>query len=175
MPERVRREPEREIGDSPPVRTPVPPRLGSNRMSEIAWGDPDGGLRLGLAAAGGSLEVSLANVGDKPLTVLSYIATGGRDHLDWFTVTLAGGADRPHQLQFIDDRDRSAKVREELEPGGSLTHVIDLADWAARPINAGRPLAAGHYRATASYQVEGEPGAWTGRLDSGETKFSLPG
>jgi hypothetical protein len=142
-------------------------------MSAVAWGEPDGGLRLGLAAAGETLEVRLENVGDEPLTVLSYVAAGGRRHLDWFTVTLTADDGAARRLQFIDDRDRSAKVRADLPPGASLAHPIDLAGWAARPINGGQPLA-GHYRATAAYLVEGEAGAWTGRLDSGAVEISLP-
>ena len=143
-------------------------------MSDIAWGEPEGGLRLGLSAAGEGLAFHLENVGDEPLTVLSYVATGGRTQFDWLTVTLTGGDGPPKQLQFIDDRDRSAKVRAELAPGESLTHPIDLAGWAARPINGGRPLA-GHFQATAVYLVEGEAGAWMGRLDSGTAEVSLPG
>jgi hypothetical protein len=133
-----------------------------------------GGLELRIAARGSSALLTLHNGGPDPLQVLSHVDAGYR-HYDWFTVLLEGDAET-RLLHFYGDRNESVIVTVELAPGGQLEHLIDLAAWAERKINDARPLAAGHYRMSATYEVsESESdGVWNGKIVSPTVSLTIP-
>jgi len=138
----------------------------------ISWGEQAGSLRLGIEAADG-VVLWLENVGDTPLTVLSHVRTAGGPHFDWYGVILTGPGGDPIRLTLVGDRDRSAVVRADLAPGETLSHHVDVTAWASRPVNGGNPLPAGRYQARAYYEVDPEPGVWSGRVDSGTVDITV--
>src|SRR4051794_8569978 len=119
---------------------------------ELVWGDPQGGLRLGLAADGSTAHLHLENVGSESLAVMSYVAGGPERQFDWFTILLDGSGEL-RRIGFADARDRSAPISANLEPGASLHHAVDIQDWAARPVNGGTPLGHGQHPGSAVYEV----------------------
>jgi hypothetical protein len=73
----------------------------------------------------------------------------------------------------VGDRNRSAPIKLVLEPGGAVSHQMNVADWATRPSNGGRALAPGSHVASAVYAVT-DSSVWTGRLESGELAIVVP-
>lgn len=143
---------------------------------EPASPDPSGsqgGLTLGFSAAGTLARLTLRNTGPTPLRLISHVDAGER-HYDPFVITLVDVNEVMRTLRFIADRNESARVVVELAPGADLEHEIDLAAWALRPVNGGRPLAGGAYDAEARYQVAPEPGLWSGSLASGWIRLFVP-
>lgn len=144
----------------------------------IAWGDAVRGLRLGVGAEGATLSLALANVGDRPIRVLSYVEAGEL-HLDWFSVEVECPDGSSRTIGFYDDRDESGIVTEELAAGGTIEHALDLQDWAGRDVNDGEPLPAGDHQLRAAYDVgddeaaeEGE-GSWAGHLEAGPVALRI--
>ncbi len=141
----------------------------------VAWSHPAHGLRLGLSAEGATVRLSLENVGHSPLEVFSHVEAG-EDQYDWYTIHLRDAHGHSRTLAFVADRDESARITAHLDAGGRLTNTIDLAAWAQQPINGDQPLAPGAYEADAAYEVP--PSAaekcWTGRLEAGPAKFTVP-
>lgn len=127
-------------------------------------GAGSGGLELYVAARGSAAVLTLHNGDPDPLRVFSHVEAGER-HYDWFTILLEGDAET-RLLRLYDDRNESAAVVVELAPGGQLEHSIDLAAWAERKANGSRPLAAGHYRMSATYEVSGPGEVWNGKIVS---------
>lgn len=74
---------------------------------------------------------------------------------------------------FVDDRNRSAPIKVVLEPGGKVSHRMNVGDWAARAVNGGRALEPGSHMASAVYAVT-DTSVWTGRIESGELALSVP-
>lgn len=127
---------------------------------------PESAAGLSIAASAdprGQLTITLTNVSEKELTVMSHVATH-ETHLDWFTVELRGGPGGTRTIFLDDKRDKSAPVSERLAPGEKLVHVVDLLAWAARPRNGGKPLAKGTYSMRVNYRVDGENKAWKGTI-----------
>src|SRR5689334_19177454 len=138
--------------------------------TSIAWGQAVSDLRLGLTTEGTSVVFQLKNVGKTKLEVWSHVATH-ETHLDWYTLQLTrDGTSR--ELRFSDDRDRSAKIKATLDPGGRLSHKVDVAAWAARAANGSQPLAPGSYTATATYEVTDGP-VWLGKIASGPVAITV--
>ena len=135
-------------------------------LEEICWGEPEGGLMLGLAADGAALEFYLKNVGAEPLDVLSHVSAD-IDHLDWYELRMVNQAREERVLRFIDDRDKSGVEKVHLLPGETIHHTVTLRRWSKRPINGAENLAAGEYELWASYEVTTRDDNWTGRLDAG--------
>jgi hypothetical protein len=135
----------------------------------LAWGQPEGGLRLGIGGERASaVRIALENVGDAALQVLSHVQARER-HYDWFTPVLDGR----RELTLADDRNRSARVTVSLAAGESLEHELDLTDWAARAINGATPLEAGTYAVGVRYVVS-ENGVWNGHLEAGPVPLLVP-
>jgi hypothetical protein len=142
------------------------------------WGEAVRGLRLGVGVADTTLSLALANVGDRTIRVLSYVEAG-EVHLDWFSVEVECADGSSRSIGFYDDRDESGIVTEDLAPGETVEHAVDLQDWAARDVNDGEPLPAGDHQLTAAYDVghdeaaeEGE-GSWAGHLEAGPTTLRI--
>jgi hypothetical protein len=139
--------------------------------TEIQWGSPANGLRLGITGGTSFAELSLENVGTQPLTVLSHI-NAGEVHLDWYSLHLRDPRGTTRTLQLWDDRNKSAQIKVTLEPGKSLSHRVDIQRWASRPHNGGA-LPDGTYELRATYEVEpGEP-HWAGKLEAGPTPLTI--
>jgi len=134
----------------------------------VVWSQPSAGLRLGLALGPNrhTVEIYLENVGRSPLDVMSHVAAQEK-HLDWYTLQLQDASDAVRTLKLLGPRRESGPVKVALKPGGRISHTVDLAVWAERPINGGKPLAKGSYQVSATYSVPAGDGRWTGRLDAG--------
>lgn len=138
--------------------SPTPPAQTSQR-SEV---------RLAAHATGASLEVAWTNATSSALKIATHVFAGEK-HFDWLTVTLVDAAGAARKLQFVDDRDESGTVAVEVAPGATIRETIDLAQWAARRANGGRPLAAGTYRAQVVYDSHGQARGWVGRIEAATT------
>jgi hypothetical protein len=139
----------------------------------IVWSQPSGGLRLGLAPGAGSshtVSIYLENVGDGRLEVLSHVAAQEK-HLDWYTLQLEGPGGTSRTLKLLGPRRESGPVKVTLERGARVEHTVDVAMWAGRPINGGKPLATGTYQVRVVYDVPPGDGAWSGRLVAGPVAF----
>lgn len=137
-----------------------------NAPNTTVWSPSSSFLRLGLGWAGEALRLLLQNTGSSAMSVLSHVAAGGAPHLDWFEVFLEEPGGLVRRLRFFVDRDESAAVRVTLAPGAQLTHDINLAFWAAQPVNGAAPLPPGPLRVHAEYRVDAaEAGSsWSGTL-----------
>jgi hypothetical protein len=149
-----------------------------NRQSteqDMAWGHAVKGLRLGLSTQDAKARFSLQNVGKEPIEVLSHVEAGEKQY-DWYTVILKDAHGHTRTLGFVADRDESWSVKSRLDAGGSFDAYVDLAAWARQPVNGGQPLAAGAYEATATYDISADQadGCWTGRLEAGPVKLTVP-
>jgi len=133
---------------------------------DISWGQPEGGLTLGLTADRGAVEFYLKNVGTEPLDVLSHVSAD-IDHLDWYELRMVNKTREERVLRFIDDRDKSGTVKIHLLSGETIHHSVDPREWAKRPINGEENLTAGEYQLWASYEVTNPDDNWTGRLEAG--------
>jgi hypothetical protein len=133
---------------------------------DICWGKPQGGLMLGLTAAGAVVEFYLKNVGADALDVLSHVSAD-IDHLDWYELRMVNQAREERVLRFIDDRDKAGVVKVHLRPGKMIHHSVKLRKWAKRPINGEEKVAAGKYELWVSYEVTDPDDNWTGHLDAG--------
>lgn len=131
-----------------------------------------GGLDLRIAARGSSAVLTLYNGGRDKLKVLSYVQ-GSILQYDWFTILLSGPTEK-RTLHLYDDRDASARMTADLAPGEHFEHVIDVVAWAKRKPNGSRPLTAGIYQMTATYEVS-EPGpVWNGKLVAPAVNITIP-
>ena len=138
----------------------------TSSQSPIIWGNPLGGLRLGIGVHGSDIELQLQNVGPDPLEVLSHVQAQ-ETHLDWFRLILRDSQGGTRELRLMDDRDKSAPVRVNLEPGASLRHAVSLTAWAQRSINGSQPIQPGSYQVSASYETPRGSTTWAGRLEAG--------
>ena len=129
-------------------------------------------LGLELAVDGKDAVVTLRNRGDRPLRLVSHV-WAGINHYDWIRLTLVGpgpgGATRV--LHLLEDRDESGTVYQDLAPGATLTHRIDVVWWATR--SRGAALAPGLYQLSASYEVDAREGVWTGKLAAGPVTYTV--
>jgi hypothetical protein len=143
-------------------------------VSETAfvWGAAVAGLRLGLAASGGTVWLALQNVIEAPIEVFSHVEAG-EIHLDWYRIQLTNAAGEARTLRIQDDRDESWVVRATIQPGERIQHRVVLASWATRPMNRELPLAPGTYEATAIYQVSATQ-VWSGKIEAGPVTITLP-
>lgn len=78
----------------------------------------------------------------------------------------------PTEIRFVDNRNRSASIKVVLEPGGKVSHQMNVGDWAARAVNGGRALEPGTHAASAVYVVT-DTSVWTGRIESGQVALSV--
>lgn len=133
------------------------------------------------------LTLALANQGSQQLSVYSHVQAD-EAHLDWHTVTLTypvpsrEGCNGVHVgkkklvLRFIGDRDKSAPVKKRVVPGGSVTHVVNLSDWAKRPGNGKQPLQPGFYWVEAVYKVKkAESPIWKGTVKATRLRLTITG
>lgn len=97
--------------------------------------------------------------------MMSHVAAQ-ENHLDWYTLQLRDASGAIRTLKLLGPRRESGPVKVELKPGARIEHSIDLTVWAERPINGGKPLAAGTYQVTATYDVPPGDGRWSGHLDA---------
>lgn len=155
---------------------PVAGSAGAGAASGDAGGSGGvasrGAVAVELALTGKVATFTLRNTGSAPVTVLTRVGAGEL-HYDWFTVEIQGGGD-VRRLGFIDDRNRSAAERVSLDPAATWSGDVDLAAWAARPINGGRPLPSGPVTVRAIYEVTAASavggGVWLGRAESAPVK-----
>ncbi|RIK46865.1 MAG: hypothetical protein DCC58_01700 [Chloroflexi bacterium] len=147
---------------------------GGVPVPALTWGQPQGGLRLGLAADGAQITLALENIGKQPLEVLSHVEAG-EIHLDWYTLHVASGTAPPRLIHLLDDRDESAIIRATLAPQQRLQHTIDLQAWASRPANGGAPFPPGDYQLNATYSVTPRGAVWAGRLEAGPVAWVVRG
>ncbi|MCB9558963.1 MAG: hypothetical protein H6709_00150 [Kofleriaceae bacterium] len=118
------------------------------------------------AAGGGAVaEVGLHNAGTAPVCVWTHVATH-EVQSDWLVIQYADG-DRYHHLSRVvalnDDRDKSAPVSVELQPGETIWQRWDVAAWALRDRNGAEAIASGSLYAEAVYDTTGDTWAWAGR------------
>ncbi len=147
--------------------------VSATAPGDVRWGAPADGLRLGIAAGSPTVALHLENVGETPLEVMSHVLAG-EVHLDWYRLTVVTRDGERREIVLRDARDRSAPIRVGLAPGESLHHEVDVAAWAARGVNGGRPLPAGAAQVAAEYRVDPGLGAWTGRLEAGPVALTVP-
>lgn len=147
---------------------PVQEQAYAADSAPIVWGQPSGGLRLGLGPGANrhSVVMYLENVGKERLDVMSHVAAQEK-HLDWYTLQLQDAAGASRTLKLLGPRRESSPVKVTLKPGARIEHAVDLATWTERPINGGKPLAPGTYQVSATYSVPPEDDRWTGKLDAG--------
>jgi hypothetical protein len=140
-------------------------------MDAITWGTPSNHLRLGLSVPGdgGVVELHLENVGTQPLKVLSHV-DAGELHFDWYRLRLEDAQGRSTTVRLLDARERSAEISATLDPGGSLTHRVNAADWARRD---GQPVSPGTYKVWATYDVTIGDGHWQGHLETGPVSLRV--
>lgn len=149
--------------------------INENRDSgAISWGMPAAGLRLGLSTKSGTAELSLQNVGEAALEVLSHVQAH-EVHLDWNKLRLTNDSGLDRSLGMVDARDRSIPIRIHLEPGESRQNQVDVQEWAKRPINGTQPLAPGNYQLFATYDVANEKDCWLGHLEAGPATLAISG
>lgn len=125
------------------------------------------------------VDVSLHNVGKKPLKVRSHIEAGER-HYDPFTITLEwptldGKSCTKRnrvELSLLDNRDESAAIDATLQPGGSITHTIDVPAWAKKPFNGTHILGGGLYKINVRYRFTGDKTIWNGTLETPAIRVS---
>jgi hypothetical protein len=139
--------------------------------ANIAWGKAAAGLRLGVAADRLNVTFTLENVSDKKIEILSHVAAQEK-HLDWTTLRVTETGKR-REIRFVDDRNRSGSIKVMLDPGGKVSHQMDVANWAGRTVNGARALAPGSHTASAVYAVS-DASVWTGRIESGEISLVVP-
>lgn len=141
-------------------------------------GDPpapaasQGGLELGVSAAGTTLRVVLRNVGSQLLRLFGEVSGPDRKHYDYLRAELVASSGR-RTLRFTGDRNASEIGLVELQPGRELAWDIDLAGWATQPINGGKPLASGDHAVTVTYELS-HPGVWNGRVTAGPVAVRAP-
>src|SRR5580765_8343086 len=117
--------------------------IDMNRDSAVIfWGTPADGLRLGLRMNSGMAELSLQNVADSALEVLSHVQAH-EVHLDWNTLRLTNESGLDRSLCLVDARDRSIPIRIHLEPEETLQNQVDIEEWAKRSVNGAQPLVPG--------------------------------
>lgn len=165
--------------------------------------DTANGLRIAATIASESVlaseplnvAVALMNVSKGPFRVLSHIATH-ETHLDWYRFRLEylapdgkGRCDPRYarhatrDIAIADDRDKSIPVVDMLAPGSSITHTVDLQEWASRRINGATRIPAGTYRVSVTYRVTATAGAfedrkakvWTGTVESSSVPVTVTG
>ena len=139
---------------------------------DVCWGKPQGGLMLGLSAAGAIVEFHLKNVGADGLDVLSHVSAD-IDHLDWYDLKMVNDAREERVLRFVDDRDKAGSVKVHLLPDETIKHSVNLRKWAKRPINGEENLTAGEYELWASYEVTTRDDNWTGHLNAGPVTTTI--
>lgn len=168
------------------------------------FGPSSGGLALALTAApvkgALTIDVTIANTSDHPITLWSHVAThemqfdwlevevswrGARLERDHARVRRGPGVRHPlhkvctaritQTIRFMDDRDKSAPVAVTLAPGTTVHHAIDLAQWAGRAVNGALALPPGRYELRATYRVTGEPAMWNGAISSPAIAARIPG
>lgn len=147
-------------------------RSRSEDASNVVWGEPLNGLRLGLEKNDGDLILHLRNVGQVPLEVLSHV-DAGEVHLDWFTLNLQDEKGNNHQVTLLDNRDESGIVLVDLAPGEGLQHTVDVTDWATREANYHRAVVPGRYQLSAVYDAPDRGNNWVGRLEVGPIEWTL--
>lgn len=130
----------------------------------MAWSEAVGGLRLGAFSDGAMVTVALENVGDRRLEVLSEVQ-GIEVNLDWYRFTLTDASGHARTLRIVSDRNRSAIIKAQLDPGKRVEHAVDLAAWAKRPGNGAAELA-GDHDLVVGYEVTDAGTWWTGRLET---------
>jgi hypothetical protein len=138
----------------------------------VSWGEPDGGLRLGLSAEDRLAELYLQNVGNVPLEVLSHVSAHEL-HLDWYRLRVKNESGFDRQLHLLDNRNRSVVIRAELKPGEHLQHIADVGEWASRRANGAQPIAPGSYQLFATYDVADEEDCWRGHLEAGPVTLTI--
>jgi hypothetical protein len=136
--------------------------------SAILWSPSSSGLRFGIGPGTNrrSVAMYLENTGKAQLDVMSHVAAQEK-HLDWYTLQLRDASGATRTLKLLGPRRESGPVKVALKPGARIEHAVDLAFWAERPINGGKPLVAGTYQVSATYSVPSGDGRWTGKLDAG--------
>jgi len=120
----------------------------------------------------GGKRFTLKNAGDASLVVNAAVV-GAERHLDWYRVVFDVGGEH-RELRFDDERNRAGTERKTLAPGDSHTEEVDLAAWARRPRNGGKPLPSGSGTLRAFYEVEGDSQAWNGKLEAGPIEVAFP-
>jgi hypothetical protein len=125
---------------------------------------PAGALpKLSVATRGVLLDVTYENAGTAPVAIYTHVATHEEQN-DWLTVELTDAGGRARTVGFTDARDKSVPVSVELASGQRVTKTLDVAAWAARAVNGGKPLAAGTYELSAVYDSSKEDRVWAGKL-----------
>jgi hypothetical protein len=163
--------------------------LGGTAAAAPAFGDAKDGLRIGLEVAdarGPTVAVTIENVTDHPITLLSHVDAGEK-HYDWYTIDVAWplatvahrrktcGGRGARAITLIDDRTKAARVEVTLAAHATLRHEIDLGDWASRQVNGARPLGGGVYELAVTYAVANETGVWNGTISSGSVALARTG
>jgi len=130
-------------------------------------------LTLGITTRGEIAELTLTNVSQLPLKVLSHVESSRID-LDWYTLTVVGVTGETRTLHLGGPRNESAVVLVELAPGKSLSHDVDIQKWAVQSFNGGRRFASGdYYTISAQYEVTESGDHWKGMIRAGPVPLSV--
>lgn len=149
-----------------------PPEAASGAAPRAVATSTQAGLELAISASGTVLHVVWRNVGQAPLRLFGPVDGPDRRHHDFLRADLTGAAG-PRTLRFTGDRNASQVGLVELKPGTEIADDLDLASWAAQPINERRPLAQGEHEVTATYELS-RPGVWNGRVTAGPVTIRVP-
>jgi hypothetical protein len=131
--------------------------------------------------------VTIQNVSKKPIKIESYIKTDEKQY-DWYSFELSWlvpskdgcgkwASTKSRTIQLDDSRDKSVEITETLAPGATISHDIDVSNWAARSRNGSEPLTPGVYQISIVYDVPQaySKGVWEGRITSATLPFKITG
>lgn len=146
---------------APAASTPPSAPTPTNAYHAPAGARP----RLSVATRGALLDVTFENAGTAPVYIYTHMNADWEQY-DWITVELTDAAGHVREMHFTDVRDKSAPESVELAPGKRVTKTLDLAAWATHAGNGKRPLGAGSYKVSVSYDSSRETYAWAGKLSA---------
>jgi hypothetical protein len=131
-----------------------------------------GGIELLAHQVGNTnaVEFGLHNTDTRAHCVLRSVAHGMRgasEQSKWLTVAIDK---RTLRFAQYDDQLQSAPNKVELPPGATTWLRFDVAAWAGYATNGSKPLPAGTYWATATYDATGSADSWSGKVS---TNFAL--
>ncbi len=156
-----------------PVEDSKLPAVSSGARPEVATD-----LRIRATVKGTTVIVTLINVGNSPLRVMSHMKAAELQY-DWFRLELTSSEGIKHTVELVTDRDKAFPVEATLEAGGELSHPIDVLVWAKR---GNKPTPSGTYALNAIYDTSSSSspfrpeGAkpWFGRIVSPEARLIVP-
>lgn len=150
-----------------------------------AWGDPVGGLRMGLRARGRAIllgeafrvEIAIQNVGERPITLLQH-RMNIYDYYPHsrFLVAAPGGRRCELAKPALAMNEADAPLARTLQPGEVYIHTVRLSQWPAGTMGKAAFGRAGDYEIGCTYSVTrggGRKGVWTGTLTAAPIRLRV--